>query len=1004
MPLVTAGVVTSCTDSDVGECAKTKGSCVCSISQEPTYTDPQGRRVFCPGEQAGGQKPPKCFGAGQPKPQSCNATAPLDDDCDGRIDAPDGVNLAMKGMPCGNNVGQCKQGTIVGCDQTKSNAYVQFGLLPAADAWWVCSTDTVYPQAELCNGFDDDCNGALGNGAGSPDERDLDRDKYMACTGCPATLGSGYLGCGDCNDANVNIHPGAPELCNNIDDDCNPATADGSGECGQGANLTRPTCCSSQASCKDLTSDPLDCGMCGNVCIESGPAANANGCGGSNCVCGASPACAAGSWCNSGSCNGCNTKGHCGPSCVDCGSSVCNGTACAACNVDADCASSTPATCAGGNCYCSGGACLTKKGKGASCTAANQCATGNCVDNGGGSKTCCTAAACGGCNTCASGDCVAAAPNTNPHNVCNAGPCESDNCDGAGTCNAPNGSGCGTPSCSGSTITASMCMSGMCIVGGGMACPGNLQCASATACYPQPCTADAQCNAGYFCNASGVCVMQHNLGGMCNRPAQCSNGQCVDNTCCSTASCGTCQACNLNGAGTCSPVGPGTNDPDTLPGGRNHHLRRQRPLQEQDRRGLSGRQRRLLQRPVRRRRVLHHFLVPREHLQHRRRSRRPTRARRPAPARERRPTAPPATSARWACAIRRAASTATAFPATTAMAPCAPLVMSRRTAERAALRAARSPTPAPAEPASAAADQRAGSAPTPARVAPACVAPIPRVPAPPIPAREAASAVVVPPAGRAPRVRCALRACAASEGRRLPLLRRILLFTLAGCSAKTGMLVEVQGPAGQSSIAAGVATLELVAAHRSWCERWVEDKDASHTRVDVHARDLHKKPYTFLIEPNHVTDLSEPVEVIVLARDANDRVIGAADFGDHPYRLRHLDEYTARIALLQRPEASYAASDGCVCLPGAPWMGNGSGAGCDLDVVTSFDRLIDTAGCELPPGARELTSPVCDGQQYDGETVDREHALLRRACWGVSAHHSHLPRSRRRRLGRGVPA
>jgi hypothetical protein len=200
----------------------------------------------------------------------------------------------------------------------------------------------------------------------------------------------------------------------------------------------------------------------------------------------------------------------------------------------------------------------------------------------------------------------------------------------------------------------------------------------------------------------------------------------------------------------------------------------------------------------------------------------------------------------------------------------------------------------------------------------------------------------------------------------------LLFFTLAGCSAKTGMLVEVQGPAGQSSIAAGVATLELVAAHRSWCERWVEDKDASHTRVDVHARDLQKKPYTFLIEPNHFTDLSEAVAVIVLARDASDRVIGAADFGDHPYRLRHLDEYTARIALLQRPEASYAASDGCVCLPGAPWMGNGSGAGCDLDVVTSFDRLIDTAGCELPPGARELTSPVCDGQQYDGETVDRE--------------------------------
>src|SRR5262249_22532807 len=109
-PLVAAGAITSCTDSNTRECGKQKGSCVCSIAQPvkdrllATLAQP---RTLCPGEGATG-KATGCFGAGQPKPQSCDATNPKDDDCDGRVDAPDGVRLAAKGMTCGINVGQCK--------------------------------------------------------------------------------------------------------------------------------------------------------------------------------------------------------------------------------------------------------------------------------------------------------------------------------------------------------------------------------------------------------------------------------------------------------------------------------------------------------------------------------------------------------------------------------------------------------------------------------------------------------------------------------------------------------------------------------------------------------------------------------------------------------------------------------------------------------------------------------------------------------------------------------
>ena len=104
-------------------------------------------------------KPIGCFGAGQPKPQSCDPVTPKDDDCDGRVDAPDGKNLAVKGMTCGINVGQCKAGLVTACDMTKTNCFEAFGRTPAATQWYVCSTAapdpiTVCPTAEVCNGHE----------------------------------------------------------------------------------------------------------------------------------------------------------------------------------------------------------------------------------------------------------------------------------------------------------------------------------------------------------------------------------------------------------------------------------------------------------------------------------------------------------------------------------------------------------------------------------------------------------------------------------------------------------------------------------------------------------------------------------------------------------------------------------------------------------------------------------------------------------------------------------
>ncbi len=60
---------------------------------------------------------------------------------------------------------------------------------------------------EVCNGVDDDCDASIDEGF------DIDNDGFTICEG-------------DCNDNNNNIFPGAPEACNGIDDDCDSVIDD----------------------------------------------------------------------------------------------------------------------------------------------------------------------------------------------------------------------------------------------------------------------------------------------------------------------------------------------------------------------------------------------------------------------------------------------------------------------------------------------------------------------------------------------------------------------------------------------------------------------------------------------------------------------------------------------------------------------------------------------------------------------------------------------------------
>jgi hypothetical protein len=101
---------------------------------------------------------------------------------------------------------------------------------------------TIYPGApELANGRDDNCNGQTDEGL--PMVRyyqDVDRDSYGREAGSRLSAiplaGYAVLG-GDCNDYDAAIHPGAVEIKNGRDDNCNGqvdeqliASTQGSGE------------------------------------------------------------------------------------------------------------------------------------------------------------------------------------------------------------------------------------------------------------------------------------------------------------------------------------------------------------------------------------------------------------------------------------------------------------------------------------------------------------------------------------------------------------------------------------------------------------------------------------------------------------------------------------------------------------------------------------------------------------------------------------------------------
>lgn len=165
--------------------------------------------------------------SGSAHPGAAELCDGLDNDCDGAVD--EGFDLL--GQTCLSGLGECRSAGHFICSPDGSG--------------YACNAPVVAGTPEVCNGKDDDCDGTADDGLPVFTwYRDLDGDGYgdsvtQTCSGRPRAPVS-FTQCGppitpgiawtttpgDCNDDNstgFESHPGAPELCDYKDNDCDCA-------------------------------------------------------------------------------------------------------------------------------------------------------------------------------------------------------------------------------------------------------------------------------------------------------------------------------------------------------------------------------------------------------------------------------------------------------------------------------------------------------------------------------------------------------------------------------------------------------------------------------------------------------------------------------------------------------------------------------------------------------------------------------------------------------------
>ncbi len=204
----------------------------------------------------------------------CNS---IDDDCDGTAD--DGLTFTDYYVDSDG-------------DTYGSGSPVSLCYNPGA-GWSTNATDcndanpAVNPGAtEVCNGIDDDCDGSIDEGVLLTFYADMDSDTYgdISNTTLACSAPSGYVSDNtDCNDGNAAIYPGATEVCNGIDDDCDGTADDGltflmyyTDADGDGYGSSSATGVSSCSPISGSVTNNTDCND-GNAAINPGATEVCNG-------------------------------------------------------------------------------------------------------------------------------------------------------------------------------------------------------------------------------------------------------------------------------------------------------------------------------------------------------------------------------------------------------------------------------------------------------------------------------------------------------------------------------------------------------------------------------------------------------------------------------------------------------------------------------------------------------------------------------------------------------